>query len=67
MIAMKSNVGVADKIVRLVLGLVIAAAGFYFESWWGLLAIIPLITGLFSFCPLYKIFDLNTCSTKSVQ
>lgn len=64
---MKNNVGVADKIVRLVLGLVVAATGLYFESWWGLLAIVPLITGLVSYCPLYTIFDLNTSSTKSVQ
>lgn len=64
---MKNNVGVADKIVRLVLGLVLAATGLYFESWWGLLAIVPLITGLVSYCPLYTIFDLNTSSTKSVQ
>lgn len=64
---MKSNVGVKDKFIRLGLGLAIAAVGFYFESWWGLLAIIPLITGLVSFCPLYTIFDLNTCSSKSVQ
>lgn len=64
---MKGNVGVADKVVRLALGFVVAATGLYFESWWGLLAIIPLVTGLISFCPLYTIFDLNTSSTKSVQ
>jgi Protein of unknown function (DUF2892) len=64
---MKNNVGVADKIVRLALGLVLAATGLYFESWWRLLAIVPLITGLVSYCPLYTIFDLNTSSTKSVQ
>jgi Protein of unknown function (DUF2892) len=64
---MKSNVGNTDRIVRLVLAVLIAAVGFYFKSWWGLVAIVPLLTALSSFCPVYKIFGLNTCSTKSVQ
>mgnify|MGYP000952748863 CR=1 FL=1 len=64
---MKRNVGIKDKYIRLGLGLALAATGFYLESWWGLLAIIPLITGLFGYCPLYTIFDLNTSSSKSVQ
>ncbi len=64
---MKCNVGNADKIVRLFLALVIGAVGFYVKSWWGLVAIVPLVTGLSSFCPLYTILGLNTCSTKSVQ
>ncbi|MFZ5940030.1 MAG: YgaP family membrane protein [Bacteroidota bacterium] len=58
---MKKNVGKTDKIIRIALGLVIAAAGIYFKSWWGLVAIIPLGTALISFCPLYGIFGLSTC------
>ena len=64
---MKSNVENTDRIVRLVLAVLIAAAGFYLKSWWGLPATLPLITALSSFCPVYKIFELNTCSTESVQ
>lgn len=64
---MKRNVGITDKIVRLVLAVLIAAVGFYLKSWWGLVAIVPLATALISFCPVYKIFGLNTCSAKSVQ
>ncbi len=64
---MKCNVGNTDKAIRFILALVIGAVGFYFKSWWGLVAIVPLVTGLTSFCPLYTIFGLNTCSTKSVQ
>jgi hypothetical protein len=64
---MKCNVGNTDKAIRLFLALVIGAVGFYFKSWWGLVAIVPLVTGLISFCPLYTILGLSTCSTKSVQ
>lgn len=64
---MKCNVGRTDRIVRITGGVIIAALGVYFQSWWGLVAIIPLATGLSLFCPIYKIFGLDTCSTKSVQ
>ena len=64
---MKSNVGNTDKIVRVTLALIIGALGIYFKNWWALVAIVPLLTALFSFCPLYTIFGLNTCSSKSVQ
>jgi hypothetical protein len=64
---MKINVGNTDKVIRLFLAVVIGALGFYFKSWWGLVAIVPLMTGLTSVCPLYTILGLNTCSTKSVQ
>ena len=64
---MQSNVGSADKSIRLFLAVLIGAAGFYYSSWWGLLAIVPLLTALFSFCPIYKILGINTCNKKSVQ
>lgn len=64
---MECNVGQTDRGIRVTLAIVIAALGFYFESWWGLVALVPLLTGLSLFCPIYKIFGLSTCSTKSVQ
>jgi hypothetical protein len=64
---MKCNVRYTDKIIRITLAVIVAALGLYFQSWWGLVAIVPLATGLSLFCPIYKIFGLNTCSTKSVQ
>ncbi len=64
---MKCNIGSTDRMIRITGGVVIAALGVYFQSWWGLLALVPLTTGLSLFCPLYKIFGLNTCSAKSVQ
>ena len=64
---MKCNVGKTDKVVRMALALVIGALGIYFKSWWGLLAVLPLFTGLISFCPVYTILGLNTCTPKSVQ
>lgn len=64
---MTCNVGKTDRMIRFILAIAIAAAGLYFQSWWGLVALGPLLTGASLFCPIYKIFGLNTCSTKSVQ
>lgn len=58
---MKKNVGSTDKIIRVILGLAIGAAGVYFRSWLGLIGIIPIATAFMSFCPLYAPFGLNTC------
>lgn len=61
---MKPNVGNFDKTIRLLLAIVILSVGAYFRSWWALLAIVPFITGVMSFCPLYSIFGINTCRIK---
>lgn len=57
---MKCNVGSIDRLLRIIVGLLIAILGVVFNSWWGLLGIIPLATGLFRFCPLYVPFKLST-------
>jgi len=57
---MKRNVGTVDRLIRIILGLVIAILGVYFESWWGLVGLVPLLTGLFSFCPLYVPIKIST-------
>jgi hypothetical protein len=59
------NVGKTDKIIRWIIGIVIASLGLYYKSWWGLLAIIPILTALFGFCSLYIPFNINTCRKKS--
>jgi hypothetical protein len=61
---MKANVGSSDKIIRIILGIVIIAAGFYFKSWFGLIGIVPLLTAFVSFCPLYSVIGVNTCKVK---
>lgn len=61
---MKQNIGNTDKIIRIILGIVIAVLGYYNKSWWGLIAVIPFLTAFISFCPLYLIFGINTKKEK---
>ncbi|MGO2018968.1 MAG: YgaP family membrane protein [Psychrobacter sp.] len=55
------NVGSTDRTLRIIAGVVIIAVGFYYQSWWGVVGLVPLLTGLFRFCPLYKMLGANTC------
>ncbi len=57
---MKLNVGSIDRLLRIVVGLLIAILGVWFDSWWGLIGLVPLATGIFSFCPLYAPFKIST-------
>lgn len=57
---MKCNVGSVDRLLRIVFGLLIAILGVIFDSWFGLIGIIPLATGLFQFCPAYFPFKFST-------
>jgi len=57
---MKKNIGITDKWVRIIIGLLIGAAGIYFKSWWGLIGLVPLATGLVNSCPLYLPFGIST-------
>jgi predicted RND superfamily exporter protein len=58
---MKCNVGKAEKIIRILFGAIIILLGVYFKSWWGIVGLIPIITGLCGNCPLYTLFGISTC------
>ncbi len=59
---MKTNVGGADRFLRIVVGLVLiglAATGTV--GVWGWIGVVPLVTGTFRFCPGYTLLGINTC------
>jgi len=57
------NVGSADRILRMTVGLVLIALVFVGPMTpWGWLGLIPLTTGLLRMCPLYSLIGVNTCS-----
>lgn len=62
---MKSNVGGIDQILRIVVGVVlIALTALGYIGVWGWIGVVPLVTGLFKFCPLYALIGMNTCPKK---
>ena len=57
---MATNMGGADRVIRVVVGLVVIAAGLYFKSWWGAIGLIPLATAITGWCPAYLPFGFST-------
>ena len=64
---MKANVGGMDRILRIVAGLGVLSLFFVLEGdarFWGLIGLVPLLTGVTNFCPLYTVLGINTCPVK---
>jgi Protein of unknown function (DUF2892) len=58
----KTNVGGADRLFRIVLGLALIALVFVGpKTAWGWIGLIPLATGFLRTCPLYSLLGMNTC------
>jgi hypothetical protein len=61
---MKLNVGNVDRVIRVVVGIALLALIFILDGaarWWGLIGLIPLVTGLVGVCPAYKLLGMSTC------
>jgi hypothetical protein len=64
---MKKNVGSADKVIRIILGVAIIAFGIYSQSWWGLVGIVPLFTAFIGWCPAYNLIGVSTDKKVNVE
>jgi len=63
---MKFNVGGIDRALRIIIGVVlIALAATNTVGWWGWLGVIPLLTGIFRFCPAYPLLGISSCPLKN--
>lgn len=59
---MTCNVGTWDRNLRIVVGLVLLSLVFVGpQTLWGLVGLVPLLTGLACFCPVYRVSGVNTC------
>lgn len=63
-----ANVGGVDRGVRIVAGAALLALTFVgpvAETLypWGLIGVVPLLTGLMGWCPAYSLFGIKTCKT----
>lgn len=62
---MKKNIGKIDKTLRIVLGLAIIAYGIIEQTYLGVIGLVPLFTGVISWCPLYCPFKISSCKDGS--
>ena len=62
---MKENVGSTDRVIRIILGLVLLSLVFIGpQTPWGWFGAVSIVTAVLKWCPAYRIFGINTCSSK---
>lgn len=51
-----------DRALRVVLGIALLSLVFFGpRTAWGLIGVVPLLTGAIGTCPLYTLFGFSTC------
>jgi DUF2892 family protein len=63
----ETNEGMLDRTLRVIVGLVLIASplgvyGIDQANTWGWVGVLPLLTGLWGFCPAYKLVGIKTLS-----
>lgn len=59
---MQKNIGTIDRSLRIIIGIALISLVFVGpKTPWGWIGLIPLVTALISWCPLYRIVGVNTC------
>jgi hypothetical protein len=62
---MTTNEGLVDRALRVVVGLILVGValgvfGADYTSPWGWIGVLPLVTGLLGWCPLYSLLGIKT-------
>lgn len=61
---MEKNIGNTDRALRIIVGIAIIVLGILYQSWWGLVGLIPLVTAFVRWCPLYAPCGITTRKSK---
>lgn len=70
---MNTNMGTADRVIRILVGVALIAFGIFgfpsyggyaYLGWFGL---VPLFTALFGWCPVYALFGVDTCGRAALR
>jgi len=59
----QANIGTVDRVVRIIVGLIFLSLVVLLKDnarWIGLVGLVPLLTGVFRWCPLYTAFGVRT-------
>lgn len=57
---MACNVGKKDKTFRFIVGIIVVLVGVAYQSWFGLIGAVFILTAALGWCPAYIPFNINT-------
>jgi hypothetical protein len=56
------NEGRADRAIRIIAGVLLLSLAIVGpKTAWGLLGLVPLLTGIVGSCPIYRLLGIDTC------
>jgi hypothetical protein len=55
------NAGTLDRFIRVALGIALLTLALVAGAPLGYLGVVPLLTGVIGYCPLYRLLGLSTC------
>ncbi len=59
---MNTNVGSIDRVARIIAGVALIGATLsQVIGFWGMIGIVPLVTGVIGYCPAYHLLGFSTC------
>ncbi len=62
---MLCNIGIVDRLIRVTVGGALISTVYYGpQTQWGWIGLIPLISGVLCFCPVYGVIGFKTCRNK---
>jgi hypothetical protein len=62
------NEGTADRVLRVAVGIgILSLVVVGPQTLWGLVGLVPLMTGLVGSCPIYTLFGMSTCTVNAQQ
>ncbi len=65
---MEKNIGNVERVIRLVLGIALLSLVFVGpQTPWGWLGLVLIGTSAISFCPIWRIFKINTCKIPAAK
>lgn len=65
---MTTNEGTWDRAARVIVGVALLAFVLFDHGpyrWFGLIGLVPLLTGIVGWCPGYALFGIRTCPLKT--
>lgn len=65
---MARNEGALDRVLRVIVGLAILSLVFIGpQTPWAWFGLVPFITGLVGFCPVYSLLGIRTCAVSKAE
>jgi hypothetical protein len=65
---MKNNIHPAERVLRVGVGVFLMSLAYWGPTnYWYLLGIIPVMTGLSGYCPLYAMMGVSTCKANDTN